>query len=278
MIFIEQKTVGPNYNLIQDYSAPMLDSTMNIHMLPLAATMNNDVYILGCDGKSKVKSNEDFWAHAPGCQYHHLVDTGHLCHPTFDQHRKVSTYQSHLESVRMTLDGGEKIGKRYASLKESNIPAFHVRELTTDWYADNGFEDVVKVTSIADIRGDIEYLLKCEESLKGLESIIGVSQVNINNNHLVIKGWCLASKFNTDLYISFDQGQNQKQQMDFIYRRIARPDVAQKYPEYKQDKAGFFYTKELNKESISKSELIFRLIIKDGNKILQTKNFKETIG
>ena len=150
ILLIEQNEAGPNYDLIANFSAPKLDSTMNIHMLPLAATFHDDIFILGCDGKTDKGDNEDFWPHANGAQYHDLINTGHLCHPTFDQHRQVSTYSRHLDSTRKTLEIGERsYGKRYISLRESNIPAFKERQLTDVWYRKNRLVSAhIRVTDI----------------------------------------------------------------------------------------------------------------------------------
>ena len=138
ILLVEQNEDGPNYDLVANYSAPKLDSTMNIHMLPLAATFHDTIFILGCDGKAAEEGNEDFWPHADGAQYRDLVITGHRCHPTFDQHRQVSTYPRHLKSVQQTVEIGEKEHKKcYVSLRESNIPAFKKRQLTEAWYKKN---------------------------------------------------------------------------------------------------------------------------------------------
>ncbi|MZI95796.1 glycosyltransferase, partial [Vibrio sp. CAIM 722] len=123
MIFISQSLDGPNYNLNTKFEAPKLVSTMNIHMLPLAATFSDCIFILGADGKNPDQSkNEDFWQHSNKAQYTNLVDTGHDCHPTFDIHRQVSTYDDYNKSIENTISNGEKIGKKYYCLSDSYIP------------------------------------------------------------------------------------------------------------------------------------------------------------
>ena len=153
ILLIEQNQADPNYSLIANFSAPKLDSTMNIHMLPLAATFHDDIYILGCDGKTDKGENEDFWPHANDAQYHDLVITGHLCHPTFDQHRQKSTYSRHLKSVRKTVQMGErKHGKHYTCLRESNIPAFRERQLSDGWYRKNGLDSTrIRIADIQSV-------------------------------------------------------------------------------------------------------------------------------
>lgn len=123
IILISQRTNGPVYDLTQCFISPRLASTMNIHMLPLAATFSDSIFILGADGKNPVKSkNEDFWAHSKSAQYHSLVESGHLCHPTFDLHRQVDTYDKYIDSTKRTIEIGElKFKKSYVSLAPSFV-------------------------------------------------------------------------------------------------------------------------------------------------------------
>lgn len=132
VLLIAQTCDGPNHDLRKHFGAPRLDSTLNILMLPLAATFAKLIWILGCDGKTMEGENEDFWAHAPEVQYHDLVDTGHQCHPTFDVHRQLSTYDRFLQSTARTIEEGEsEQGIEYVSLAPSNIPCLQNRTRNT---------------------------------------------------------------------------------------------------------------------------------------------------
>ncbi|MDR2627712.1 MAG: hypothetical protein LBC40_06735 [Dysgonamonadaceae bacterium] len=133
-LFIEQTSKGPVYDLLQNYGAPQLDSTTNIHLLPIAATICDSIFLLGCDGKIPNADNEDFWKHSLHAQYHDLVNTGHLCHPTFDVRRQRITYKRYLDSVKATIIGGEARGKQYISLAASHVPELAERSLTPGWY------------------------------------------------------------------------------------------------------------------------------------------------
>lgn len=117
----------PNYNVLKNYWIPMMWSVLNALMLPLAATFADDIYVLGIDGKSKKRDNEDFWAHATTIQYD--VNLAHQCHPTFDQHR-----QAHPEYERVQIDlahtiilGEGQHGKRYQTLWPSNMTVLEGR-------------------------------------------------------------------------------------------------------------------------------------------------------
>jgi hypothetical protein len=131
IILVQQKPGGANFSLIDDFYLPQLDSTMNIHMLPLAATFANEIYIIGSDGKNPAPDkNEDFWAHSKNGQYHDLVATGHLCHPTFDGLRQKSTYQKYLKSLQESITKGEQFySKKYFSLTHSYIEILSARLL-----------------------------------------------------------------------------------------------------------------------------------------------------
>ena len=125
VFLVEQGSDDPVFDLRATYTTPRLDSTLNIHMLPLAATFAKKIWMLGCDGKAPTGANEDFWAHAPDAQYAELVDSGHLCHPTFDVRRRLGTYGRYLRSVARTIEQGERAGIRYGSLHASNVPVIN---------------------------------------------------------------------------------------------------------------------------------------------------------
>lgn len=145
---VDQKSPGPIFDLVQSYVAPQLDSTLNIHMLPLAATFAKIIFLLGCDGKAPIGDNEDFWAHAPRAQYHGLVQTGLECHPTFDVRRQISTYDRYLRSVEQTIIQGEAAHIVYRSLANSYVPAIGTRTVTLD---DPVVQDLERPLCVADI-------------------------------------------------------------------------------------------------------------------------------
>lgn len=129
-ILICNQTSGePVYDLAKTWELPQLDSTLNIHMLPIASSIADEIFILGCDGKSPDESkNEDFWAHSASAQYHGLVDSGHDCHPTFKIHRARSILKGFMDGTSLTISGGEKLhGKRYVSLMPSYTPCIGER-------------------------------------------------------------------------------------------------------------------------------------------------------
>jgi glycosyltransferase involved in cell wall biosynthesis len=133
VMICEQGVRGPVFDLTRMWKLPSLDSVLNIHMLPIASTFADTIFILGCDGKNPdVTKNEDFWAHSEKAQYHDLVDTGHLCHPTFDINRQKSTFSRFLDSVSTSLELGERAGNIYISLAPSYTPPIGSRAIDID--------------------------------------------------------------------------------------------------------------------------------------------------
>lgn len=138
IILAPQGHGAPSINLCKDFRLPTLDSTMNIHMLPLAATFSKRIYIIGADGKNPHENmNEDFWAHSKQAQYHDLVQTGHKTHPTFDFHRQQNTYNRYLKSIKTTFENGETYGIKYYSLAPSYIQEINKRKLNFSVQSDH---------------------------------------------------------------------------------------------------------------------------------------------
>jgi glycosyltransferase involved in cell wall biosynthesis len=136
VILCEQRLTGLNADLENIWSLPRFDSTLNIHMLPIAATFSDTVYLLGLDGRDPdPKKNEDFWAHSKAAQYHDLVDTGHQAHPTFSINRSQATEDRYLASVQESFKAGEAIGKSFFSLADSFTPAVHARPAPAHCFA-----------------------------------------------------------------------------------------------------------------------------------------------
>ncbi len=135
MILCDQNYSGINTDLEQVWSLPRFDSTLNIHMLPVAATFADTIFMIGFDGKNpNPEANEDFWAHSKEAHYHDLVETGHACHPTFSINRAQSTAERFLASVEESFAFGEMLGKRFLSLEPSFTPAIHARQVPKEWF------------------------------------------------------------------------------------------------------------------------------------------------
>ncbi|MDQ0506620.1 glycosyltransferase [Xanthobacter agilis] len=139
VIMCEQRLTGLNTNLENIWALPRFDSTLNIHMLPIAATFSDTVYMLGLDGRAPdPDANEDFWGHSKDAQYHDLVDSGHLAHPTFVVNRAQSTEDRFIASVEDAFLAGEVVGKSFYALADSYTPAVHARPAPAHCFAPGG--------------------------------------------------------------------------------------------------------------------------------------------
>ena len=142
IILIEQRKDSSSVDLNDQFELPTLDSTLNIHMFPIAYTFNNDIYITGCDGKlPNDRDNEDFWAHSKHSQYLELVNTGHLCHPTFDIHRQLSTFNRFNESCIKSISKAHLKNLSLKLLTKSYIPAFKDLHMNEKELREKGFLD-----------------------------------------------------------------------------------------------------------------------------------------
>lgn len=149
VFLIEQTRDEPTFNFTKHYEAARLDSTLNIHMLPLASTFSQTVFLLGCDGKNPNGENEDFWAHADEAQYRSLVASGHECHPTFDLLRRMSTYEHYLRSLETTVAGGEERGIRYHSLHNSFTKVLNERVVSQREMEEFGLQKPYGIAELA---------------------------------------------------------------------------------------------------------------------------------
>lgn len=145
VILCEQRFNGVNTELETAWALPRFDSTLNIHMLPIAASFSDTIYLLGLDGKApNPEQNEDFWAHSQSAQYHDLVDSGHLAHPSFAINRLQATEGRYLASVEESFTAGECLGKSYFSLAPSYTPAVHARPAPAHCFAPGGPDNAPK--------------------------------------------------------------------------------------------------------------------------------------
>ncbi|MCB9767604.1 MAG: hypothetical protein H6752_05355 [Candidatus Omnitrophica bacterium] len=133
MFIIPMKAKVVNFDLTREYRIPMFWSVLNALMIPVACTLSDEIYTLGCDGMSRDRDNEDFWAHAKGVIDEKITDA-HRCHPTFDMHRK-----SHPEYVRVQLDLAQNViraenehNKRFHAINHSHMALLDGRHVELD--------------------------------------------------------------------------------------------------------------------------------------------------
>ena len=235
IILVEQMTDEQNYDLTQLFGLPKLDSTFNIHMLPIIHTFCDNIFILGCDGKSKTRNNEDFWAHAQEAQYFDLVNTGHQCHPTFDINRKKNTYNRYQDSVlHSVMEGEKRHGKKYYTLQQSYIEALENRKLPDELrkkYNEAGQLIISQVFESEKKSQPVEEALK--DSIK----------VTRDGKKILLSGWVLSKNpCMIEVYIN-------NQFSGYAVKNGKRPDIFKKYEEYNNLFSGVYYYME-HEESV----------------------------
>lgn len=227
VILVEQQTDEQNFDLTQLFCLPKLDSTFNIHMLPIIHTFCDNIFILGCDGKSKTRSNEDFWAHAQEAQYFDLVDTGHKCHPTFAINRKKNTYNRYQDSViHSVVEGQKRHGKRYYTLQQSYIDALEDKRLPDELRKKfNDAGQLILSAIFDDVKQD-----KAEEEI--LKDNVKITR---DGDTVSISGWVLAkNSCMIEVYINNEFS-------GYAVKNLKRTDIQKKYPEYGQLFGGIYY-------------------------------------
>ena len=155
IVWIEQSSKTPVFNLVEEFSLPMLDSVMNVLLLPLASTVSRNVLILGADGFSaKEEDNDDFWGHAESFDYSARIKYSHLAHPTFEEHRQKGvsgrppTAVRHNQSIHETITSGEEEGVTYLPLMPSSIPALAERALPLEFQENFENDNVISLLNL----------------------------------------------------------------------------------------------------------------------------------
>ena len=120
-----EKKKPVNVELLGNFQVRTLDSVLNLLMLPVASTLADQVYIIGCDGRKP--SDNAFWSHHNASQYAGLMKTVNETHPGFFDVDYVDYYDRYCKHVAAVISAGEALGKRYASLVPSHVPALAER-------------------------------------------------------------------------------------------------------------------------------------------------------
>ena len=116
---------GVNVQLANNFIVHSLNSVLTMLMLPIASTVAEDIFLLGCDGRKP--DDEKFWSHHAESQYTGLLKTVYDTHPGFFEISYVDYYNKYCDQVETILTKGESLGKTYASLVPSYVPALEKR-------------------------------------------------------------------------------------------------------------------------------------------------------
>lgn len=114
-----------NVQLFDTFKVHTLDSVLNLLMLPVASTLADEIYVIGCDGRKP--GDNGFWSHHAAAQYTGLMKTVSDTHPGFFDVDYVDYYDRYCKHVAAVISSGEALGKKYRSLVPSHVPALSAR-------------------------------------------------------------------------------------------------------------------------------------------------------
>lgn len=118
-----------NLDLSNGFVVKGTDNILTLLMLPLAATLANEIYILGTDGRNPDENY--FWKHNPQSQYNDdLMNGVKACHPGFFDHVVYEDYyEQHCDNLEQLLAEGEALDKKVYSMTNTFIPALLKRAI-----------------------------------------------------------------------------------------------------------------------------------------------------
>lgn len=114
LFFRQSGSRKPVVDITKQRTLPSYDSVLTIHMLPLAYTFTDKIFLIGADGIDPLGDNEDFWAHEKKFRYGDTVELVHRAHPTFEYHRSVRLRDLPPTSIRFEAGLGETL--RFAEI------------------------------------------------------------------------------------------------------------------------------------------------------------------
>lgn len=99
-------------------------------MLPLAATLTDDIGLIGFDGREPGETY--FWKHGQSVQLHDELEGIRQVHPAFFDLSYDDYYTEHVQAVEAYACSAEVLGKRVRSLTPSHMPPLRRRAATDE--------------------------------------------------------------------------------------------------------------------------------------------------
>lgn len=116
------RTEPPGLDLGARLAVTPTRNVLTLALLPLAATLADEVMIAGCDGRP-ASEGQHFWSHDRTSQYADEMDDIKRCHPAFFAIDYADYYSEHCATVAAYLEAIERTGRSVRSLTPSHIPA-----------------------------------------------------------------------------------------------------------------------------------------------------------
>lgn len=116
------RTEPPGLDLGARLAVAPTSNVLTLALLPLAATLADEVMLAGCDGRPSSEGHH-FWSHDRTSQYADEMDDIKRCHPAFFAIDYADYYSEHCATVAEYLAAIERRGRSVRSLTRSHIPA-----------------------------------------------------------------------------------------------------------------------------------------------------------
>ncbi|WP_300156531.1 glycosyltransferase [Solidesulfovibrio sp.] len=121
-------------DLTQRYQIACYANILTLFLLPLGATLAQEVHVLGCDGRSPLPEDEGgnpspFWKHHGDSEFEEIYDTLKICHPSFFDLNYEDWYAEHCQGVSILTQKAEAAGRVVRVDTPSYIPCL-ARRLT----------------------------------------------------------------------------------------------------------------------------------------------------
>lgn len=116
-----------NFQLDKDLSVKQTENIMTLLLLPIAATLSNNIHLLGFDGKSPDQTDY-FWKHHNKFQYVELLKDIQAEHASFFEDRDFGLYsENHEKTISSIFLKFENAGIQIQSHSKSFIQAINER-------------------------------------------------------------------------------------------------------------------------------------------------------
>lgn len=133
---------GPfNFPSKKNFFIRNTSNILTLLMLPIASAISDTIFIIGADGRKE--DEKYFWEHSSNVQYNSKMEDAFQMHPSFFRDRNYKDYYSeHCAVLEDLLHYGESLGKIYASITESYIPALKKRKIDFTLRLEDLFFDI----------------------------------------------------------------------------------------------------------------------------------------
>jgi FkbM family methyltransferase len=124
---------GENFNFpsSKNFYIKNTANILTLFMLPVASAIADTIFIMGADGRKE--EEKYFWQHSVSAQYNSNMEDAFKTHPSFFRDRNYKDYyQEHCKILEDLISYGESLGKVYASVTQSYIPALKERWIDFD--------------------------------------------------------------------------------------------------------------------------------------------------